>query len=135
MRYDGLNGKKLSEITDLVFRAKYGTSDTVTNGVPYLRIFTQDDHHDVIYSPNTQASPDVAEGVFHTWNVTTGTVRYDDDSGGPGPDPTWTDIVAAHGDDVISGMYISSGFTAGHDLSVTLSDFAVNGQSFHFPEA
>jgi hypothetical protein len=41
--------------------------------------------HDVIFSPNTQPVPSVAEDVFHQWDVTEGTVRYDDD---PGAAPT-----------------------------------------------
>jgi hypothetical protein len=38
--YEGLNGKPLSAITSLSYRARYSTSDDNTVGVPYLRVFT-----------------------------------------------------------------------------------------------
>jgi hypothetical protein len=85
----------------------------------------------VIYSPNTQPTPDIAEDVFHTWNVTDGTVRYDDDAGN-NPDSPWADVQTAHADETITGIYVTTGFTAGADLSSMLSDFALNGESTHF---
>jgi Collagen triple helix repeat (20 copies) len=129
--YTGLNGKKLSDITALVYRAKYTTDDDNTVGVPYLRVFLNDDAADVIFSPNTQPTPDIAEDVFHAWDVTAGTVRYDDDLGA-GPDTSWADVLADHGDDTISGIYVSAGFSAGQNLHVLVSDLTVNDKAFHF---
>jgi hypothetical protein len=129
--YTGLNGKKLSDIKKLVYRASYATTDNTDVGVPYLRVFLKNNAADVIYSPNTQPSKDTAEGDFHNWDVTAGTVRYDDDMGN-GPDSAWQDIVAAHGNDVISGIKVSAGFSAGQDLHVLLSDLTVNNTALHF---
>jgi hypothetical protein len=129
--YGGLNGHKLSEITRLVYRAMYSTDNDTDVGVPYLRVFLNGDTHDVIFSPNTQPSPQTAEDEFHVWNVTTGTVRYDDDTGN-GPDSPWATIVAAHGNELISGIYVSTGFSAGTNLSAFLSDLTVNTKEFHF---
>ena len=129
--YGGLNGHRLSEITELVYRAMYSTDDDNEVGVPYLRVFLNDDANDVIFSPNTQPSKETAEEVFHVWNVTAGTVRYDDDAGN-GPDSPWATVVAAHGNDVISGIYVSAGFSAGTNLSAFLSDLTVNTKEFHF---
>src|SRR4051794_18173613 len=129
--YDALNGAKLSDIASLSFRARFSTGDDNAVAVPYLRIFLEGDTHDVIYSPNTQPALDVAEDVFHTWDARAGTVRYDDDPG-DNPDSTWADVLADHGDDAISGIYVTIGFTGGTNLTGMLSDFAVNGDSFHF---
>jgi hypothetical protein len=66
--------------------------------------------------------------------VTDGTVRYGDDPG-IGPDSAWADVVGAHGDDVISGIYVRTGFSAGTNLKALLTEFGVNGQTFTFPTA
>lgn len=140
LRYDGLNGRKLSEITNLVYTAKYATDDHNDVAVPYLRVFVNDHTHDVIYSPNTQqpllgAKP-TAEAIFLAHDVRHGTVRYDDDTGN-GPDQSWDSMVAAHGNDVISGIYISAGFSAGKNLRAFVSDMTVGaglltGSTYHF---
>ncbi|MGH8891835.1 MAG: hypothetical protein ACRDWY_00775 [Actinomycetes bacterium] len=44
------------------------------------------------------------------YDVHEGTVRYDDD-GGNSPDSTWDEVLAAHGEDTISGVYITAGFS------------------------
>jgi hypothetical protein len=129
--YGGLNGRKLSDVTKLIYRAQYSTDNDIDVGVPYLRVFLKNDTADVIFSPNTQPNKETAEDVFHDWNVTAGTVRYDDDMGN-GPDSSWQDVVAAHGGEVISGIYVSAGFSAGTNLQAVLSDLTVNGKAFHF---
>jgi hypothetical protein len=134
--YTGLNGHRLSEIVDLVYKAEYSTDDHTDIGVPYLRVFIDNngdgqDDHDVIFSPNTQPTMDTAEGVVHTWDVTAGALRYDDDAG-TGPDSPWADVVAAHGNDLISGVYVTAGFSAGTNLSATLKSLTVNGKTFAF---
>jgi hypothetical protein len=42
------------------------------------------------------------------YEVSKGTVRYDDDAGST-PDVSWAAAVTAHGDDVISGVRVSLG--------------------------
>jgi hypothetical protein len=130
VRYDGLNGQTLSDIAKLVYTAKYSTDNDVDVAVPYLRVFLADDTHDVIFSPNTQPTKITSEDAFHTWDVLAGTVRYDDDEDA-GPEMTWDDLVAAHGDDPISGIKVSAGFSAGHNLRAFVSDLQVNDGSFH----
>jgi hypothetical protein len=133
LRYDGLNGQPLSAARSLSYIARYtSTGDTGGVGAPYLRIFLQGDAHDAIFSPNTQSpDPDVAEGPFHTWVATSGSWRYDDDAGS-GPDSPFASIVGAHGNEVISGIYITTGFSAGTNLSSLIRVFEVNGQEFEF---
>ena len=129
--YAGLNGMKLRDITKLAYTAKWDNDEQNDVGVPYLRVFLNDDTADVIYSPNTQPSKDDAPGEFHSWDVTGGTVRIDDDMGN-GADVPWADALAAHGDDVVSGIYVSAGFTAGSHLQTTLRDLTVNNASVTF---
>jgi hypothetical protein len=131
VRYDGANDMTLNDLTKLVYKASYTTDDDNDVAVPYLRVFVEDDTADVIFSPNTQTPKDTSEGVAHSWDVLAGTVRYDDDMGN-GPESSWDDILEAHGNDVISGIKVSAGFTAGTNLRTLLSDLTVNGKAFHF---
>lgn len=137
--YSGLNGQPLSAVRSLSYFARYTSAgDTGGIGAPYLRIFLEDDTHDAIFSPNTQPpDPDVEEGPFHTWVATSGSWRYDDDAGdGSGPyGLSGTDfgtLVEDHGSEVISGIYISTGFSAGTNLDSLIRVFEVNGQEFEF---
>ena len=129
--YDGLNGRTLSDVSTLIYRASYSTDDDNPVGVPYLRIFLEDDAHDVIFSPNTQPVPATAEGVVQEWVVNDGTVRYDDDAGND-PDLPWDDVKAAHADEAISSVCITTGFTAGDNLSALLRSVDINGSRVVF---
>jgi hypothetical protein len=125
--YNGLNGRTLSDVSTLIYRASYSTDDDNTVGVPYLRIFLEGDTHDVIFSPNTQPVPATAEGVVQEWVVNDGTVRYDDDAGND-PDSPWGDVKAAHADEAISSICITTGFSAGTNLAALLRSFDINGE-------
>ena len=70
----------------------------------------------MIFSPNTQPVPSIAEDVLHQWDVTEGTGRYGDDKG-VGQDSPWHQIAAAPANEVISGIYVSVGFSAGENLT------------------
>ena len=121
---------ELGDITQLHYVAMYSTANDTTVGVPYLRIFLVGGH-DVIFSPNTQPTPDVEEDVFHDWNVVTGTVRYDDDPGN-GPDSPWADVQAEHATEDIESICVSAGFSAGVPLAAILRTLGVNGEEFTF---
>jgi hypothetical protein len=140
--YDGLNGQPLSAVKSLVYFARY-TSDGDTNGVgvPYLRVFLNNDNDDAIFSPNTQPpDPDVAEGPFHTWVATSGVWRYDDDGGSGGPGTygvngaPFSTLITDHGTETISGLCITTGFTAGTNLNSLLRSLKVNGTDFEFTD-
>jgi hypothetical protein len=136
--YDGLNGQPLSAVESLSFFARYTSEgDTGGVGVPYLRIFLENDEHDAIFSPNTQPpDSDVGEGPFHTWVTTSGLWRYDDDAGAGGEyglnGAPFATVVDDHGDEIISGIYITTGFSSGINLSSLIRTFEVNGQEFEF---
>jgi hypothetical protein len=134
--YSGFNGHILADISALSYVARYNTDDNTTVGVPYLRIFLQDQdadgfEEDVIFSPNTQPAQAVDENVDNAYNVVAGTVRYDDDPGN-NPDEPWAAIQTAHAGEVISGIYVSAGFSAGLNLSVLLTHLGVNADDFCF---
>ena len=137
LNFTGLNGKKLSDVKNLAYYARYvSKGDTTGTGAPYLRIFFAKDaagnEHDAIFSPNTQSpDADVAEGPFHEWVATSGSWRYDDD-GAEGADVSFADLVKNHGDQKIAGIYISTGFTSGTDLASLVRWVEVNGQTFSF---
>ena len=130
---NSLNGQPFSDVKHLAFEARYtATNNTGGVGVPYLRIFLEDDTHDAIFSPNTQSpDPDFAQGPFHTWVATAGSWRYDDD-GGTGPDSPFKTIQNAHADETISSICISVGFTAGTNLSSLLRTWEVNTKDYAF---
>jgi hypothetical protein len=133
VEFTGMNGMTLSDVDNLVYYMRYvATNDTGAIGVPYLRIFVNGDAADAIFSPDTQTpDPDTAQGPFHEWVATSGSWRYQDDVG-DGPDQSWQDLVAAHGGDTISGIYITTGFTAGNNLQALLRWMQVNGVTYAF---
>jgi hypothetical protein len=135
-----LDGQPLDDVTHLAYTARYtAEGDTGGVGVPYLRIYTGNGNHDAIFSPNTQPpDPDIGEGPFHTWVATAGVWRYDDDAGNGGPGtygpngaPFGT-VKQDHGDEKISDICISTGFTAGTNLSALLRSWELNSQDFAF---
>lgn len=131
---NGLNGKKLSDITSLAFTAKHSSSNDSPIATPYLRVFLNGDQDDVVFDPTKCATTVPAEGTLHTYDVTGGDVRYNDDAcDGVAPDQqSWADVIAAHGDDVVSGIYVTAGFTGGADLGATLTALTLNGTTHHF---
>jgi hypothetical protein len=133
--YSGANGLTLRQITSLGYSENHSTSDDSPIAAPYLRIFLNGDTDDVIFDPTRCATVVPPETTVNHWNVVAGVVRYDDDAcgGAPAPGQTpWADVVAAHGDDVISGIYVTTGFTGGQDLTALQTDLTVNGNTFCF---
>jgi hypothetical protein len=132
VRYDGADGKTLSQITQLSYNVMYSAADTAPIGEAYLRIFLNGDSHDVIFDATKCATVVPDKNVFHTFEVVgSDSVRYDDDAC-TGGDQTWASVVAAHGSDVISGIYVTTGFTGGTDLTALLRSLSVNGKTFTF---
>ena len=136
VRYDGADGMTLSHITQLSYTIMHSTADDNAIAAPYLRIFLNGDSDDVIFDPTQCAATVPPEDVFNTYVVTTGDVRYDDDAcTSVSSQQPWATVVAAHGDDVISGIYVTTGFAGGVDLSAILRTLSVNGHAFTFGSA
>jgi hypothetical protein len=124
--YTGVyNGMKLKDVSHVAYDAMYEQTGTDQHGgAPYLRFFLDDDNHDVIYSPNTQGRV-LKSGEWHREKVTSGLLRYDDDMGAGGPGTygvegaPWETVKADHGNDVISGVYISAGCSGAYSDGTT----------------
>lgn len=122
--YTGIyNGLKLKDISLAAFDAKYDQDPDAGGGAPYLRIFLDNDTHDVIYSPNSQGRT-LHAGEWHHEVVTSGVLRFDDDSGdGTGPyginGAAWNTVVGDEGDRVISGIYVSAGCSGAYSDGAT----------------
>ena len=135
---NSLDGQPLSNVKHLAFEARYtATGDTGGVGVPYLRIFLENGAHDAIFSPNTQPpDPDTAEGPFHIWVATAGVWRYDDDSGAGGQygvnGAPFGTVKQDHGTETISDLCISTGNTAGADLTALLRLWEINSKDYAF---
>src|SRR5262245_58737883 len=142
VRYDGSNGKTLSQITQLSYNVMYSAADTAPIGEAYLRIFLNNDSHDVIFDATQCGTTVPAKNVFTTFDVVGSNVRYDDDScdgagnhnfpGSPAGQQTWASVLAHHGTDTVSGIYVTTGFTGGSDLTALLRSLSVNGHAFTF---
>jgi hypothetical protein len=136
VRYNGMNGKRLDQITQLSYEFMYSAADEAKIGAPYLRIFL-DNGKDVIFDATQCATKVPPKNMFNKFDVVGKDVRYDDDScDGVAPDQQpWSAVVAAHGSDVISGIYVTTGFTGGSNLTALLRGLSVNGHQFTFGSA
>jgi hypothetical protein len=142
VRYDGADGLTLSQITQLSYKVMYSAADTAPIGEAYLRIFLNGDNHDVIFDATQCGTTVPAKNVFTTFDVVGSNVRYDDDScdgagdhnfpGSPPGQQTWASVLAHHGTETISGIYVTTGFTGGTDLTALLRSLSVNGHTFTF---
>lgn len=132
--YTGANGLTLAQITQLSFTVMHSSADGNPEASPYLRIFLNGGTDDVIFDPTQCATTVPTESVFHTYEVTTGDVRYDDDgcSGAPPGQQPWATVVAAHASEVVSFIAVTTGFTAGTTLAAILRSLTVNGTAFVF---
>ncbi len=86
----------------------------------------------------TAPDSDIGEGPFHTWVATAGLWRYNDDAGNGGPGTygpngaPFSTLVTDHGDEQISDICITTGFTAGEDLSALLRSWELNSKDYAF---
>jgi len=142
VRYDGADGLTLNQLTQLSYKVMYSAADTAPIGEAYLRIFLNNDAHDVIFDATQCATTVPAKNVFTTFDVVGSNVRYDDDScdgagdhnfpGSPPGQQSWASVLAHHGTETISGIYVTTGFTGGSDLTALLRSLSVNGHTFTF---
>jgi len=132
--YTGANGLTLAQITQLSFTVMHSSEDGNSIASPYLRIFLNSNADDVIFDPTQCATTVPTESVFHTYEVTTDDVRFNDDAcgGGPPGQQPWATVVAAHGSEVVSRIVVTTGFTGGTTLAAILRSLKVNGTSFVF---
>jgi hypothetical protein len=131
--YTGANGLTLGDISQLSYVIEHSSGNDSPIAAPYLRIFLNGDADDVIFDATQCATAVPPEDQFNTFEVTTGDVRYDDDPCvSAASQQPWATVVAAHGDDVISGIYVTAGFAGGAPLAAILRTLSVNGHAFTF---
>jgi hypothetical protein len=139
--FGGANGLTLADVTDLSYTFSYQalhepagpTPGSSYTAAPYLRIFLNGDTDDVMLDPSHCAqAPPVDQNTDVTLQIVGNAVRYDDDGCTTLPELSWADLLAAHGADVITGIYITQGFAVGDSFSATVPQMTFNGDTFEF---
>jgi hypothetical protein len=131
--YAGANGARLDQITALAYSVVHDSADDSPISAPYLRIFLADDTHDVIFDPTRCATAMPPERTLNRYDVVGSEVRYDDDPCADGSSrQSWSAVLAAHGSEIISGIYVTTGGAGGANLSALQTDLTVNGDTFCF---
>jgi hypothetical protein len=89
---------------------------------------------DVILEPsNCVTEPRLDQGPPHTYQmVGYARLRYDDDACSFLPDESWADILAAHGAEHITGIFITQGFAVGTAMSALVTQMTFNGTTYCF---
>lgn len=140
VRYHGLDGQPFSSVKNLAYNMRHTADAGLTDlgATPYLRVYTQDAQggaHDAIFTPGSQAYPGTGVGPFQEWVATAGTWRFDSDDGSNsefGTGAPLSDVLAKYGDQTITRISITLGFTAGTNLTGLLRWVQVNGTTYAF---
>jgi hypothetical protein len=139
VRYHGLDGQPMSAIKNLAYRMRYLSDDMRDDAAPYMRIFTEnpggEEDHSTVYSWFSQQHKGVA-GPFSDEIATQGLWRYDDDpgagSGEFGTGAPFSQVLATHGDELITNIALTFGWQSGANLSGLLRWWQINGDHHSF---
>ena len=130
-----------------MYTFNYRQAGSTTGAAPYVRIFLDTDptdgsnsvDADVILDPSFCATvlPPQSTDLTYQMVSESSTVRYNDDGcDGVAPDQQdWADVVADHGDDVITNVLVSQGNSTGADVSAMVKRITFNGEIFDFTGA
>jgi hypothetical protein len=149
LTYHGMDGKKLSELTDFSYTFTYRQAGATTGAAPYARAFldanpivdtdgdgnpANDADDDVILDPSFCATQTPAQSVDLTFQMVNNSVRFSDDGcDGVAPDnQPYQAVVALHGNETIVGLVVTQGFSTGTDVSALVRQITVNGDAFQF---
>jgi hypothetical protein len=107
-----LENAKVRDIRELTYTTRYSGGGG-TGAAPYVIIATggNADNH-IMFSPSTQTSIPPQAGQWQTWDVTSGTVRYNQDDAGT--ELTWDELLTAHGPETISYIQFQAGNAGGY---------------------
>lgn len=133
--YSGMNGKTLADVKQLSYTFRYTARNEPGNytAAPYLRIFLNGDTQDVVLDPSMCATSPTPQNERVSLEMTTSEIRYSDDGCDSNASrQSWADVVTAHGTDIISGIYVTQGFSVGEAFSADLFKLGVNNESFVF---
>jgi hypothetical protein len=134
--FAGANGLTLNDVADLSYTFNYRAlhEPGTYTAAPYMRIFLQGDTQDVILDPSHCATTPVPQDTDITLQMVGNSVRYSDDGcDGIAPDEQpWANVLAAHGTETVSGIYITQGFAVGDSFSADVPKMTFNGDTFEF---
>jgi hypothetical protein len=136
--YSGANGLTLGQLTALGYTYNYSTSDDNRLGAPYLRVFLDADgdgaeDSDVVFDPTVCGTATPPENTDITVDVAASTVRFNDDSCSTAANQRpYADIQAENADALVTGIFITQGFSGGQDASAFVRDLTVNADTFAF---
>ena len=133
LRYHGLDGQPFTSVTNLAFDMRYLEDGEHAELSPYLRVFLQDaagTQHDAIFSPGSQPYTGQGCGPFQEFVATSGFWRYDQDAGTGGV--PLDQLQATYGDQTITKLTITLGFTGGTNLHGLLRWWQINGDHHVF---
>jgi hypothetical protein len=158
--YNGLNGTRVSALSEFGYTFTYRQATDTTGAAPYARVFIDADpavdsdndglpaddiDHDIDLDPSMQGGTPAPGGVCPaveppqstdlTFNMSTHLVRFDDDAGADCTHSvmTFAQAKAAAGSTaVVSSLRVSQGFSTGQDVSALLRNITVNGTTFAF---
>lgn len=138
LRYFGLNGQPFSAVKNLAYCIRYIDDHQKDGGGPYLRVWMRDtagNEHDAIFTPGSQDWPGFGEGPLQEYVATSGTWRYDSDDGSNsefGTGVPLAEVLAKYGDQPITKMAITLGWTAGDNLRGLLRWWQINSDAYLF---
>jgi hypothetical protein len=137
--FAGTNGLTLGQLAGLGYTYNYNTSNDVPVAAPYLRVFLDADadgteDSDVIFDPTICGSAAPPENTDVAVDVTAQQVRFNDDPGAdcPNTQNAFAAVRAAIAGAVVTGIFITQGFSAGADASAIVRNLTVNGDTFAF---
>lgn len=133
--YLGLNEQPFSAVRNLAYSMRYSSDDNnlEAGAAPYLRVVTRDADggaHDAIFTPGSQPYSGLGAGPLQTFVATSGFWRFDDDSGSGGV--TLDELLSQYGEQLITRLAITLGFTAGVMLVGLLRSWQINGVTYAF---
>src|SRR4051794_30890082 len=138
--YHGLNGRRLSALTGFGYTFTYRERGNTTGAAPYMRVFldadpavdsdndgnpANDADDDIVLDPSMCGTAVPPQSTDVTFGTATTTVRYDDDPCGTDPQEPFADVVAAHGNETISEILVTQGFSTGADVSALVRSITV----------
>jgi hypothetical protein len=139
LMYKGANGLKLSQVDDYSFTFNYKQAGSLSGATPYARIFLDTNHDgetdaDVVLDPSLGGLVTPVQGADQPFGTNDDSVRYDDDAGKAAQE-TWAAVKAAHGDDEITNVLVTQGYSMGTDVSAMVKSITFNGEQFDFDVA
>jgi hypothetical protein len=145
IRFLGLNGQPFSVVNNLSYNMRFTDEKDKSDGCPYLRVFMKDESgndHDAICTGNGDVLGDLMKngaslgpGPFQEYVASSGSWRYDSDDGSDsefGRGVSLKTIQDKYGDQVITRIAITLGWSSGVNLTGLLRWMQINGNRYTF---